>query len=142
MPRTTKTRRIAVLIGSVLAICFLAVTSNAQQRPRLKAPAVLLEVIDKDDRDCVTQTGLAKAVTVRPIKLADDRTQQLLIRGAGLCLCGAQNCSFWIYRKRGRNYELLLRGPGSTKVSAGRASALGYRDLVSQSHASAVETII
>lgn len=134
--------RTEILIASVLAICIVSTTSYAQRRPRLKAPAALLEVIDKDDLNCVTQSGLAKSVTVTPIKLARDRTQQLLISGAGFCLCGAQNCAFWIYRKRGSNYELLLTGAGSRKVSAGGTAAHGYRDVVSQSHASAAETII
>ncbi|HJZ82929.1 MAG TPA: TlpA disulfide reductase family protein, partial [Pyrinomonadaceae bacterium] len=59
-----------------------------------------------------------------------------------LCLCGAQNCQFWIYRRTGKKYELLLRGPGSTKVMAGGHAAKGYRDVISESHASAVETIV
>src|SRR5262245_15481342 len=122
----TSTRRTALIIASVLAICFLSTNGYAQRRPRLKAPAALLDVIDQDDRDCVTQTGLARSVTVRQIKLARNRTQQLLIRASGLCLCGAQNCAFWIYQKTGKKYELLLRGTGSTKVSPGRNSAQGY----------------
>src|ERR1700752_2406403 len=101
MPHMRRIQKTAVLVASLFLIFTSVGRGYAQRRPRLKAPAALLEVIDKADRDCVTQSGLAKSVTVRPIKLARDRTQQLLIEGAGLCLCGAQNCAFWIYRKSG-----------------------------------------
>ena len=135
-------RSIGILIASTFLISILAGASHGQNRARLRAPKALLDAIDQEDRDCVVQSGLDKSVTVRPIKLAADRSQQLLIRGSGLCLCGAQNCGFWIYRKIGNKYELLLKGVGSTRVSAGQKSAHGYRDVISQSHASAMETIL
>jgi len=37
---------------------------------------------------------------------------------------------------------LLLQGTGSTRVKAGRHSAYGYRDVQSESHAGAMETIV
>ena len=133
--------RIFVIGIALTAISATAV--QAQGRRPLKAPQALIDVLEKEDRDCVVQEGgLAKAVTVRSMPLANDRSQQILVKGSGLCLCGAQNCHFWIYRKRGDKYELLLTGTGSTKVRAGRTSAKGYRDVISESHASAVETII
>jgi thiol-disulfide isomerase/thioredoxin len=135
-------RALGILTGTVLLLSFLTITTQAQRRPRLKAPKALLDVIDPEDRDCVTQNGLDKSVTVRAFRLAADKSQQLLIRGSGLCLCGAQNCGFWIYRQTGPKYELLLKGAGSTKVKAGRQRAKGYRDVISESHASAMETIV
>jgi hypothetical protein len=115
-----------------------------QNRQRLPPPKALLDVFDKEDRECVlTNGGLSKAVSVQSIRLAADGTSQLLIRGSGMCLCGAQNCGFWIYRKKTRAYELLLAGPGATKVRAAKDHvARGYRDVVSESHASAMETIV
>ena len=134
---------IGILITSALLISFLATLSHGQTRSHLNAPKELLDVLDKDDRDCVvTNGGLSKSVHVQAIQLAADRSRQILVRGSGLCLCGAQNCGFWIYRKTGKRYELLLNGTGSTKVKAGQKSAKGYRDVVSESHASAVETIL
>jgi hypothetical protein len=116
---------------------------QGQSRRHLSAPTALLEILDKEDRDCVvTNGGLGKAVHVQSIQLAAGRTNQLLVRGSGLCLCGAQNCLFWIYRKTANRYELLLSGTGSTKVSAGQKSAHGYREVISESHASANETIL
>ena len=117
--------------------------SQGQSRRHLSAPIALLEILDKEDRDCVvTNGGLGKAVHVQSIQLAAGRTTQILVRGSGLCLCGAQNCLFWIYRKTGNRYELLLSGTGSRKVRAGHKSAHGYRDVITESHASANETIL
>src|SRR4051812_46162226 len=91
------------------AVCcgflIMAATSIAfgQNRRRIQPPGTLLDVLDKEDRECVlTNGGLSKAVSVQSIRLAADGTNQLLIRGSGTCLCGAQNCGFWIYRKKSR----------------------------------------
>lgn len=139
-------KRRFVSVGTLAAcsflIAFLCARVEAQKR-RLTAPESLLEVLEKEDRNCVVSGGgLRKAVTVQPIQLATRNGQQILVKGSGLCLCGAQNCYFWIYRKTGRNYELLLTGTGSTRVKAGQKSTNGYRDVISESHASAMETII
>jgi len=133
------------MIGILIACSILSLLPSAslgQSRRRLSAPTALLEILDKDDRDCVTtRGGLGKTVNVQPIQLAD-HSSQILVRGSGLCLCGAQNCLFWIYRQTGNRYELLLNGTGSTKVRAGQKSAKGYRDVITESHASAMETIL
>jgi len=142
MPDNLRIRSLVILFASASVMTALCAVIHAQHRQRLRAPKELLAVIDREDRDCVTQSGLDKSVTVQPIKLAADHRQMILVRGAGLCLCGAQNCGFWIYRKTGSNYELLLKGTGATKVRAGPGSTKGYRDVVSESHASANETIV
>lgn len=144
MPATKQgIRSIGILIASAFLIFILSVSSTAQTRRNLLAPPQLLEVLDPEDRDCVTQNGaLSKSVRVRQIQLASHGNQQIVVKGWGLCLCGAQNCQFWIYRKTAAGYELLLKGIGSTKVRAGPQSAKGYRDVVSESHASAMETIV
>lgn len=132
-------------IGIFITCSFLSLlpsVSQGQSRRHLSAPPALLETLDKEDRDCVvTNGGLNKAVHVQAIQLAADHST-LLVRGSGLCLCGAQNCLFWIYRKTGNRYELLLTGAGSTKVSAGQKSAKGYREVITETHASANETIL
>ena len=137
----TEMKSIVILITcSVLSL--LPSVSEGQSSRRASAPPALLEILDKEDRDCVvTNGGLNKAVHVRAIQLAN-HSRQILIKGSGICLCGAQNCLFWIYRQTGNRYELILNGTGSTKVSAGQKSAKGYRDVVSESHASANETIL
>jgi hypothetical protein len=129
------------LIVSALLTATCASSTRAQHRRAPKAPNDLLAILDQEDRDCVEQSGLDKSVVVTPIQLSKNRSQ-ILVKGSGLCLCGAQNCAFWIYQKTGRNYELILKGTGSTKVEAARAAANGYRNVVSESHASASETIV
>lgn len=135
-------RSIGILITCSL-LSLLPSVNQGQSRRRLNAPPALLEILDKEDRDCVvTNGGLNRSVHVQPIQLAANPSRQMLVRGSGLCLCGAQNCLFWIYRQTGNRYELLLTGAGSTKVSAGQKSAKGYRDVITESHASAAETIL
>jgi hypothetical protein len=132
-----------MILIACLLISLLPGASQGQSRRQLSVPTALLEILDKEDRDCVvTNGGLDKAVHVQSIQLAADRTSQILVKGSGLCLCGAQNCLFWIYRKTGNRYELLLSGTGSTKVRAGQKSANGYREVITESHASANETIL
>lgn len=136
-------RSIGIIITGAFLISLLPGASHGQSRRHLSAPTTLLEILDKEDRDCVvTNGGVDKAVHVQTIPLAADGTSQILVKGSGLCLCGAQNCLFWIYRKLGNRYELLLRGTGSTKIKAGQKSAHGYREVLIESHASANETIL
>jgi peroxiredoxin len=141
MPRKPIISAFRTLMVAALLTAVCSSGARAQRRNPPKAPNDLLGILDQEDRDCVLQSGLDKSVTARPIQLSRNR-RQILVRGSGLCLCGAQNCGFWIYQKTGRNFELLLKGTGSTKVRAGRASANGYREVVSESHASASETIV
>jgi hypothetical protein len=139
---TTRTPPIRIVVVCGFLIATFSAASHAQTKRKLTAPPSLLSDLDPEDRDCVSQSGLKKSVTVRPIQLAADGSRQILVRGSGLCLCGAQNCGFWIYRRRGSETDLLLKGTGSTKVRTGASSAKGYRDIVSESHASAMETIV
>lgn len=134
---------VGLLIGCAFLICGSPFKAHGQRRTKLAAPKSLLEILDAGDRQCVLSNGgLSKSVSIRVIRLAADGTTQILVRGSGSCLCGAQNCPFWIYRKRRGSYELLLKGDGSRTVNAARKVSHSYRDIVSQSHASAIETII
>jgi len=142
MPGTPIISVFGTFIVCALLTAACASSTRAQHHTPPKAPAELLTTLDQEDRDCVRQSGLDKSVVVTPIQLAANRSRQILVKGSGLCLCGAQNCGFWIYQKTGRNYDLLLKGTGSTKVVAARAAANGYRNVVSESHASASETIV
>ena len=142
MPGTIRLARFHLVI-CVAVISIFAASATAQRRVTIPPPTSLLDVLEIDDRQCVlTNGGLRKSVTVRSIRLVSDGTRQLLVRGSGSCLCGAQNCGFWIYQQKNRSYELLLKGAGSIKVNAGRDSSNGYHDIVSESHASAIETIL
>jgi hypothetical protein len=132
-----------MILITCLLFSLLPGVSQGQSRRHLTAPTALLEILDKEDRNCVvTHGGLGKAVSVQSIQLAADGTSQILVRGSGICLCGVQNCLFWIYRQTGKRYELLLTGTGSRKVRAGQKSDYLYREVISESHASANETIL
>lgn len=137
------TKVVTLFFSCSALIAVAASIASGQRRGRNPPPNELLQVFAKDDRDCVmTNGGLSKAVSVRSIQLAADGTSQLLIKGSGSCLCGAQNCGFWIYRKRGSESRLLLAGPGVIKIKAGSDFAWGYRNVITQSHASANEIIV
>ncbi len=143
MPARMRVSQIGSSIGCGFLIVLASSHAHAQRTARIAPPPSLLETLDQDDRHCVlTYGGLRKSVSVQSMGLAADGTRQLLVRGSGSCLCGAQNCNFWIYRKKNRQYELLLKGDGSTRVRAAQSSLNGYRDIISESHASAMETII
>ena len=135
--------RVGFCVCISLLIFLRPAVADAQRGARLAPPQTLLQILDQGDRDCVrTNGGLKKSVHTQSVRLALNGARTLLVRGSGSCLCGAQNCAFWVYRQKNRRYELLLKGAGSTKVNAGRDSRKGYRDIVSVSHASAIETIV
>src|SRR3954469_9343414 len=118
---TKTTCRVGPAVYCGILILIATSIAHGQNRSRLQPPKALPDMFQKEDRDCVlTNGGLSKAVSVQSIRLAADGTSQLLIRGSGMCLCGAQNCGFWIYRKKSRDYELLLAGTGATKVRAAK----------------------
>jgi hypothetical protein len=145
LPGTAQFKRKAfptffLMACSIVGICTVG---HSQSRTQLKVPEDFLATLDEEDRQCVTSNGvIAKQVRVLPIQLATDKSRQLLIRGSGLCLCGAQNCGFWVYRKSGSRQELILKGAGSTRVRTGPGTAKGFREIIAESHASAIETWI
>jgi len=141
MINNTRIAAIVILVMSVVIMSFRSSKVGAQTRPP-QAPKSLLTELEKEDRDCVVNNGgLTKNVRVESIELTW-KGKQVLVRGAGVCLCGAQNCGFWIYQQKGNKNKLLLKGAGATKVSAGRYFSKGFRDVISESHGSAIEKII
>jgi hypothetical protein len=119
-----------------------AATLSSKPR-RIKVPETVTRDLDDEDRNCVVSDGgINKHVQAELISLAAKNSREVLVRGSGLCLCGAQNCGFWIYRRLAGRYELLLKGIGANKVMRGRTLANGYRDVIAQSHASAIQTIV
>ena len=128
-----------ILLGVIISANSTRIAAQSRARP---APKSLLTELEKEDRNCVVNNGgLMKNVTVESIKLSS-KSPQILVKGSGLCLCGAQNCGFWIYQQPGNKARLLLKGAGATKVTAGRYSSKGLRDVISESHASAIEKVI
>lgn len=132
-----------VVVSGAVLLLLSASTVAAQRRTRIPVPKSLLQSLAREDRECVlTNGGARRAFRIQAVRLAADGTRQFLIKASNSCLCGAQNCRFWIYRKQGHTYQALLTGEGATKIRPARQSAKGYRDIVSESHASAIETIL
>src|SRR5262249_13228996 len=99
--------RIAGIVVLVMTgvIAFLPQRVVARTRPSLP-PKSLLTKLEKEDRDCVVNNGgLKKNVRVDSIELRW-KGEQMLVRGSGACLCGAQNCGFWIYQRKGNKTDL------------------------------------
>jgi hypothetical protein len=110
---------------------------------RIKVPESVTRDLDDEDRNCVVSDGgINKHVRAELFSLAAKNSREVLVRGSGLCLCGAQNCGFWIYRSVAGRHELLLKGIGANKILRGRTVANGYRDVIAESHASAIQTIV
>jgi hypothetical protein len=143
MSRQNTVRALILVVLCGLLFSFFTNPGRSQTPRKIKAPQTMLRDLDEEDRQCVVnEGGLQKHVQVRPIDVTPSNNGEVLVRGSSSCLCGAQNCGFWIYRKVSGQYELLLKGIGSTKVRLGRNYAHGYRDVVAESHASAIQTII
>ena len=139
--KTARTLLIVALFAS--SFSFFASTGLSQTRHKLQPPATMLKDLDDEDRTCVVnEGGINKHVRVRLFDISPRTVGEILIRGRSSCLCGAQNCGFWIYQKAAGKYQLLLKGVGATKVALGRSYSQGYLDVVAESHASAIETII
>ena len=65
-----------MILIACLLISLLPGASQARAAATLSAPTALLEILDKEDRDCVvTNGGLGKAVHVQSIQLAADRSE-------------------------------------------------------------------
>jgi hypothetical protein len=120
-----------------------AAATRSSKPQRIKVPETVTRDLDGEDRDCVVSDGgINKHVRAELINLAARNSREVLVRGSGACLCGAQNCGFWIYRRVAGRYELLLKGVGANKVMRGRNVANSYRDVVAESHASAIQKIV
>jgi len=77
---------------------------------------------------------------VGSIGLADDGSQQVIVRGPTL-FCGASgNCSLWLFaRRRGKLQPILAAGGGVLIVR--KTSSQGFHDLVTGWHMSAFDEV-
>lgn len=75
---------------------------------------------------------------VKMIDLNGDGTPEVIAQG--MSGCGATgNCSFWVFRKTGKHYELILNGYGQT-FTIQKESTNGFKDIVVASHSSATDS--
>lgn len=71
--------------------------------------------------------------------LNGDGRPEIFVTGTGP-LCGANNCSMWVYgRENGGRYRLLLE-TGGVRLDPERGAARGFRDLRAVAHMSAAES--
>src|SRR4030095_10148170 len=102
-----KTVRALILVALCGLLFSIFTKPGRAQTPRkIRAPQTMLRDLDEEDRQCVVnEGGLQKHVQVRPIVVTPSNKGEILIRGSSSCLCGAQNCGFWIYRTVSGSYE-------------------------------------
>jgi hypothetical protein len=94
---------------------------------------------DRDLRDCLgQQEGGAPAaqegMTVEELDLNRDGVNEYEVQLPGMCSCGAQNCTIYLYRANGQRYEELLLGASGLGIELLRTSSNGYTDLQINAH--------
>jgi hypothetical protein len=129
---------------ALLLIMFMSLIALAQSTSEKK---VILQQIVRDDKDAKEFvddaggiTSSLESVSITKVDLNKDGQSELVV---DLMLgCGAvDNCPFYVYRKSGNNYNLLLSGSGNAyKILKTKTD--GYNDIRSQAHSSASETYV
>ena len=97
---------------------------------------------DEDLKECFEERngGAAKNLRAEFIELNHDSTAELQVHGIGSCICGANNCANWVYRKTGDGYQLILDAGSINHIEVKKTLTNGYRDLVTAVHQSAFST--
>ncbi len=145
--KTQKSYPLALWVWSLCVLGMLLTTPPivAQTGAQIKVPEEIARSIlnENDNGECLQQNGgVEKNLTARLTHLSRDGGSQILVQGAYPCFCGAQNCSFWIYRKAVNGYELLLAIDGAVNVAPKNAFTSGYGDISASSHSSGFETYV
>jgi hypothetical protein len=83
---------------------------------------------------------------LKHVDLNHDGKMEDLVRGRTIEMCGGVgNCQFWVFEKRGKDYQILLNASDYIDRSImgqqiRRAQTNGYSDLLLKGHFSAAET--
>ena len=132
--------RVAVLV----ALSLLGVFAW-QGEPSKELRAKLFRQVLADDpdlRECLKEQegGAAAAqenMTVETRDLNRDGVKEYEVQLAGMCSCGAQNCTIYLYRANGAGFESILEGASGLGIELLRTSSNGYIDLQINAHDSA-----
>lgn len=129
--------RVAVLVALSL-FAFQAEPSKAVKAKLLKQ--VLAD--DPDLRECMKDqeggtAALLENMTVEEHDLNRDGVKEYEVQLSGMCSCGAQNCTIYLYRAAGQGYEEILQGASGLGIELLRTSSNGYTDLQINAHDSA-----
>src|ERR1044071_10306338 len=125
------------------AVVLIALSVFAFQRePSPAVRAKLFKQILADDselRECLKeQEGGARAaeenMTVEERDLNHDGIKEYEVQLSGACSCGAQNCTIYLYRVSGQNFESILEGASGLGIELLRTSTNGYADLQINAH--------
>ena len=97
---------------------------------------------DPDLRECLKgQEGGAASVqenmSVEQRDLNGDGVKEYEIQLPGICGCGAQNCTIYLYRANGQGYEALLKDASGMELHLLKTASNGYADLQIDAHDSA-----
>jgi hypothetical protein len=129
------------------ALVVVALTLFAfQGEPSKAVRAKLFNQVVADDaelRECLKEQegGAAAAqenMTVEEHDLNRDGVKEYEVQLSGMCACGAQNCTIYLYRATGQGYESILEGASGLGIEFLRTSTNGYTDLQINAHGSAV----
>ena len=101
-------------------------------------PAQAMSALARDDstvQSCMQQDakGMRAGLTVQALSSSP---HVALVEMQELCVCGAQNCPFWIYRVDGNSAKQLVAGYGISIETVARRS--GPPDVVALAHDSAL----
>lgn len=116
-----------------------------QGEPSKAVRAKLFKQVVADDpelRDCLKdQEGGAAAaqenMTVEEHDLNRDGVKEYEVQLSGMCSCGAQNCTIYLYRAAGQGFESIIEGASGLGIELLRTSSNGFTDLQINAHDSA-----
>jgi hypothetical protein len=94
---------------------------------------------DSELRECLKEQegGAAAAqenMTVEQHDLNRDGVKEYEVQLSGMCSCGAQNCTIYLYRANGQGFESILDGASGLGIELRRTASNGYTDLQINAH--------
>ena len=124
-------------VRSVLVCASLVLIFGAQKREASKEVRSKLfkqVMTDMDLRKCVEEEegGLRTAeerTTVEEVDLNRDGVPEYEVNLSSGCVCGAVNCSIYLYRESSGGYELILDGASGYGLDVLKTSSNGYADV-------------
>jgi hypothetical protein len=125
----------AVPVNEVLA------AQSKKPRP-VEIPKEIIQTLKGDEsvaRCLVENVGVPHNLRARLLNLTGHADGEILVHGINRCLCGANNCVHWIFRKIASTYELILEVRAIQDIEVKKTRTNGYRDLVTWMHGSAYD---
>ena len=118
---------------------FLAQGAGSGQDVRTKLFKQIL-ADDPDLRECLKDQSTAPTeanLTIEERDLNGDGIAEYEVQLSGMCACGAQNCTIYLYRRSGTAFQSILEGASGLGLDVLTTASNGYRDLRIDAHDSA-----